>query len=59
MSRKSNEQGRASEFISLHSLQDAISSIRSLKIIINGSYSAAKSAWNTLSVAKNTLIAYY
>ena len=55
MSKKSNNQGRAYEFICLHSLQDAISSIRPSKIIINGSYEAAKSAWNTLSEAEKIL----
>lgn len=55
MSKKSNNQGRAYEFICLHSLQDAISPIRPSKIIINSSYEAAKNAWNTLSEAEKIL----
>lgn len=55
MSSKSNNQGRAYEYICLHSLQDAISAIRKSQIIYNSSYDAAKHAWNTLSVAEKAL----
>ena len=55
MSKKSNNQGRAYEFICLHVFQEAISNIRPSKIIINSSYDAAKNAWNTLSGAEKTL----
>lgn len=55
MSSKSNDQGRAYEYICLHSLQDAISAIRKSQIIYNSSYDAAKHAWNTLSVAEKAL----
>lgn len=55
MSSKSNDQGRAYEYICLHSLQDAISSIRKSQIIHNSSYDAAEHAWNTLSVAEKAL----
>lgn len=55
MSSKSNDQGRAYEFICLHSLYDAISALRSAKIICNSSYDAAKDAWNSLSGAEKTL----
>lgn len=48
MSKKSNNQGRAYEFVCLHSLYDAISSIRPANILRNGSYVVAKSAWETL-----------
>lgn len=56
MSSKSNDQGRAYEYICLHSLQDAISAIRKSQIIDNSSYEAAEHAWNTLSVAEKHYI---
>lgn len=49
MSDKSNNHGRAYEFVCLHSLYDAINKIRPSQIIKNSSYEAAKSAWDTLS----------
>ena len=55
MSSKSNDQGRAYEYICLHSLQDAISAIRKSQIFHNSSYDAAEHAWNTLSVAEKAL----
>lgn len=55
MSSKSNNQGRAYEYICLHSLQNAISAIRKSQIIHNSSYEAAEHAWNTLSVAEKAL----
>ena len=55
MSSKSNDQGRAYEYICLHSLQDAISAIRKSQIIHNSCYDAAEHAWNTLSVAEKAL----
>ena len=55
MSSKSNDHGRAYEYICLHSLQDAISAIRESQIIHNSSYYAAEQAWNTLSVAEKAL----
>lgn len=55
MSSKSNDQGRAYEYICLHSLQDAISAIRKSQIIHNSSYDAAEHAWNTLCVAEKAL----
>ena len=55
MSSKSNDQGRAYEYICLHSLQNAISAIRKSQIIHNNSYKAAEHAWNTLSVAEKAL----
>lgn len=58
MSSKSNDQGRAYEYICLHSLQDAISAIRKSQIIYNSSYDAAKHAWNTLSIAEKALYIY-
>lgn len=55
MSEKSNNQGRAYEYICLHSLQDAISAIRKSQIIHNSCYEAAQHAWNTLGVAEKAL----
>jgi hypothetical protein len=55
MSSKSNDQGRAYEFICLNSLCDAISEIRSAQIIKNSSYDAAENAWNTLTPEEQTL----
>lgn len=49
MSKKSNNQGRAYEYICLHSLQDSICRIRRSQIVFNSSYYAAENAWNTLS----------
>ena len=49
MSNRSNDQGRAYEFISLLILGKEISEIRPASIIKNSSYSAAENAWNTLS----------
>ncbi len=55
MSNTSNNQGRAYEFACLNSLYRAISKIRPAKIVKNSSYSAAESAWNTLSHGEQTL----
>lgn len=55
MSSKSNNQGRAYEFVFLHSLQNAISAIRPSQIIKNSSYWAAQRAWNTLNDTEKTL----
>lgn len=55
MSSASNDQGRAYEFICLHSLHNAITKIRPSQIVINSSYEAAERAWNTLSHAEQAL----
>ncbi len=55
MSANSNNQGRAYEFICLHSLFSAIQIIRPVEIIHNSSYDAAKSAWETLNPDDQTL----
>lgn len=55
MSSRSNDQGRAYEFVCLHSLQKAIDTIRPAQIMFNSSYEAAKNAWETLSAAQKTL----
>lgn len=49
MSSKSNDQGRAYEYICLLSLGEAIKAIRPVQIIKNSSYEAAERAWNTLT----------
>lgn len=49
MSSKSNDQGRAYEFISLLILDKEISAIRPATIIKNSSYTVAENAWNILS----------
>jgi hypothetical protein len=49
MSNKSNDHGRAYEFITLITLFEEISAIRQAKIDENSSFFAAQSAWKTLS----------
>ena len=49
MSNKSNNQGRAYEFICLLTLKEEISKIRTVRINKNQSYYAAKRAWETLN----------
>lgn len=55
MSNKSNNHGRAYEFICLHSLHEAIEAIRPAQIIQNSSYKAAAAAWDTLSDAQQII----
>lgn len=55
MSSKSNDNGRAYEFICLISLHEAISIVRPSQVIHNSSYEAALKAWNTLSDHEKTL----
>ena len=55
MSNKSNNQGRAYEFICLLTLNEEINKIRPARIIINSSYLAAQRAWNTLNAAMQNL----
>lgn len=57
MSKASNNQGRAYEFICLISLNEAINQIRKSQIIQNSSYDAAKSAWESLHENKQQLYA--
>ena len=49
MSDKSNNQGRAYEFVCLLTLGEEIGKIRPVNIVQNSSYLAAEYAWNTLS----------
>ena len=55
MSKLSNNQGRAYEFICLLCLNDVINNIRPAKILCNSSYEAAKCAWETLSLNEQQL----
>lgn len=55
MSNKNNNQGRAYEYIFLHTLNDAIVGVRNSEIEINNSYKTAEYAWSTLSGAEKTL----
>lgn len=49
MGNKSNNQGRAYEYIFLNSLFEVISKIREVSIEKNSSFMASKQAWETLS----------
>jgi len=49
MSDKSNNQGRAYEFVCLLTLGEEIGKFRPVNIVQNSSYLAAEYAWNTLS----------
>lgn len=49
MTTKSNDNGRAFEFITLKTLQKAISKYRQAKIIENSSFIAAERAWGNVS----------
>lgn len=55
MSSKSSDQGRAYEYICLHTLNNAIGRIRNSEIEKNSCYEAAEHAWNTLSGAEKAL----
>lgn len=55
MSSNSNDKGRAYEYICLHTLYGAISSIRHAELVKNSSYDAAEQSWNTLTDAEKTL----
>ncbi|MGM9806503.1 MAG: HaeIII family restriction endonuclease [Candidatus Onthomorpha sp.] len=57
MSKRSNNQGRAYEYICLTSLQEAISKLRPSVIEQNSSYDAALRAWNTLSTEEQSVYA--
>lgn len=50
MSNASNNQGRAYEYICLLTLEKEISKYRKVKIEINSSYEAAKTAWFSIDV---------
>ena len=48
LSRKSNDQGRAFEFITLITLEEEISKVREASIEKNSSYEATKRAWENI-----------
>lgn len=49
MTKASNNQGRAYEFVCLNVLNEAINNIRPAEILHNSSYESAQTAWNTLN----------
>ena len=55
MSSKSNDQGRAYEYICLLTLYNAIKKIRKAEMVINSSYNAAQHAWDTLTAIEQKL----
>lgn len=55
MSNKSNNQGRAYEYVCLHLLLEKILEIRPAKIIENSSYIASQKAWNSLERTQQVL----
>ena len=57
MSSRSNDQGRAYEYITLVTLHTEISKIRKAAIVQNSSLEAAKDAWNNLSKSMQHLLA--
>ena len=48
VSRRSNDQGRAFEFITLITLKEEISKVREAAIVENSSYEATKRAWENI-----------
>ncbi len=56
MSNKSNNQGRAYEYITLLTLYEEISKIRKAEIVNNSSLDAAKNAWNNMRRSMQNLL---
>ena len=56
MSDKSNNQGRAYEYICLLTLNEEINKIRRAVVIENSAYFAAKNAWNLVGVNIQTIL---
>ena len=56
MSSKSNDQGRAYEYITLITLHTEISKIRKSQIVENSSLLAAKDAWTHMSEGMKDLL---
>lgn len=56
MSSRSNDQGRAYEYIALVTLYTEISKIRKAKIVQNSSLEAAKAAWDNMSKSMQHLL---
>lgn len=57
MSSKSNDQGRAYEYISLLTLHSEISKIRRAEIVNNSSLEAARNAWDNMNKSMQSLLA--
>lgn len=56
MSSKSNDQGRAYEYITLITLHAEISKVREANIVENSSLEAAKNAWENMSKSMQNLL---
>lgn len=56
MSSKSNDQGRAYEYITLLTLHSEISKIRRAEIVKNSSFEAARNAWDNMSKSMQSLM---
>ena len=56
MSSKSNDQGRAYEYITLLTLHSEISKIRRAEIVKNNSLEAARNAWDNMSKSMQSLM---
>ncbi len=56
MSDKSNNQGRAYEYICLITLNDEINKIRKAEISENSAFKASKKAWNLINSTTQTLL---
>lgn len=56
MSSKSNDQGRAYEYVTLLTLHSEISKIRRAEIVKNSSFEAARNAWDNMSKSMQSLM---
>lgn len=56
MSSKSNDQGRAYEYVTLLTLHSEISKIRRAEIVKNSSLEAARNAWDNMSKSMQSLM---
>lgn len=56
MSSKSNDQGRAYEYITLETLYSEISIVRKAEVIKNSSYYAAKAAWDNMTTSFQNIL---
>lgn len=56
MSSKSNDQGRAYEYITLLTLHTEISKIRKVEIVKNSSFDAARNAWDNMNRSMQHLL---
>lgn len=56
MNSKSNDQGRAYEYLWIHTLYAALSNHRKTRILKNSSYEANKRAWNSISSSLQSVL---